>query len=50
MIRFGMARELALKFNLKKANDKRPKIFINTEFYKVLKGISTINISMKKNR
>ncbi|XP_053595198.1 uncharacterized protein LOC128667766 isoform X1 [Microplitis demolitor] len=49
MIRFGMARELALKFNLKKANDKRPKIFINTEFYKVLKVVIVNKFSKSEN-
>ncbi|XP_074115203.1 uncharacterized protein LOC141537894 [Cotesia typhae] len=39
MIRLGMSRDVALKFNLKKANEKRPKIYIDTPFYKLIKGI-----------
>ncbi|XP_074093982.1 uncharacterized protein LOC141524181 [Cotesia typhae] len=39
IIRLGMSRDVALKFNLKKANEKRPKIFIDTPFYKLIKGI-----------
>ncbi|XP_074095990.1 uncharacterized protein LOC141525401 [Cotesia typhae] len=39
MIRLEMSRDVALKFNLKKANEKRPKIFIGTPFYKLIQGI-----------
>lgn len=38
MMRLIMSREVALLYNLKKANDLKKKLFIETQLYKILKG------------
>ncbi|XP_074114145.1 uncharacterized protein LOC141537199 [Cotesia typhae] len=49
MMRLGLSRELALKFNLKKPNEKKNHIFIETEFYKLIKGVLVTKFSKSVN-